>query len=58
MIVFFGLMAAFGLVLILLDFAAYLNDITPSLYRFNMGSFGILLIVIGGIGAGCVAAFG
>lgn len=54
MILFFGIVASLGLVMVLLDFAAFSTDITPSLYRFTITGSGLALIFIGAVGAASV----
>lgn len=54
MLAFFGLLAAFGVGAILLDFAAMMNDPTPSQYNSGVTGFGIVCLIVASIGAFCV----
>ena len=54
MLLFFGLVAIVGLLLIFLDFAAMSNDPTPSQYSMGVAGFGVMMLIVGGIGAACV----
>jgi len=53
MIAFFGIVAIVGALSVLLDLAAMMNDPTPSLYHSGFTGFGLTLIVVGAVGAGC-----
>lgn len=58
MIAFFGIVALVGALAIALDFAAMMNDPTPSMYHSGFTSLGLTLLIVGGIGAGCVFFLG
>lgn len=54
MIAFFGIVAVVGLLAILLDFMAMMNDPTPSMYHTGFTSLGLTMLIVGAIGAGCI----
>lgn len=54
MIVFFAIVFIVGFCMVALDFAAWANDPTPSMYHTGLTQWGCIIMIVGAVGALCV----